>query len=443
LRQDSHKYHCFGVNCSIPRDIFLNFDGFDPHLTIEEDMEFGARLFDGGVNLVRESRAIVHHHDTKSLHSYLTQCWNASGHVHLYRALSKQQRNAQTEGLAAVRRRRSLRKAKAWVSSTYPDRMYDLANLFRQAAETTNWRFLFQIWMKLSISASYWGGIRSEGFTWGSLRNAVGAPLPVFSLHSICAPRERKERRYYLSPRRFQSFLKMFRALDYRSVTPEQGLFGQVSDKRFVLTFDDGYDDFYTEVFPHVSTFDLRPIVFLVVDQIGKSNAWDARLNYKSPRKLLSVQQVREMQRHGILFGSHTLTHPWLPSLSHSELCREVQESKSRLEGLLGSEVTYFAYPYGGLDVRVRAAIGQAGYKFGFSVEHGSNLWQDPLALRRMELSERDTYFSILLKLATDRSLENDILLPLAARLRRASKHLPPDFVRETRRIMQNLFQSL
>ena len=433
LRSDAHRYRSFGVNCSIRRDTFLKFGGFDPRLMVDEDMELGSRLYDRGICFVLEPGALVNHRDTKELQDYWVRCWQATGHNHLYRILVKQQRNAQTKGLDRVGRRRSLSKAKAWVACNYPKQISELAKLAQKVAEATQWDGVFRIWMKLAMAANYWDGIRSEGFTWKSLQDIVGSPLPVFAFHSICVPRERRERPYYLSPRRFQRFLKVLRALSYTSVTPEEGLSAQVPHSRCVLTFDDGYDDFYAEVFPHVSTFRLKPLVFLVVDQIGKTNSWDAHLKYRFPRKLLSIEQIREMHRHGVLFGSHTLSHPSLPSLSEAALRREVRESKARLEDLLGSEVTNFAYPYGDLDLRVRTAVGEAGYKLAFSIEPGSNLWHDPLALRRIELSDRDTYLGTLLKLTTDRSLES--LFSANAAIRRIVAHLPPQLAEAMRNV--------
>jgi peptidoglycan/xylan/chitin deacetylase (PgdA/CDA1 family)/glycosyltransferase involved in cell wall biosynthesis len=440
VSRDSHLYRYFGLNSSIKRDMFLKSGGFDPQLMVDEEMEFGSRLFDHDDSLLVETNSVVKHRDTKQLHDYWTRCWQASGHNHLYRVLTKQQRNAQTKGMAAPGRRTSLRKAKAWVSFNFHEQIEQMANVVRQTAEATESDSLFHLWLNLSMSAKYWGGMRSAGFTWKSLRDVAGSPLPVFSFHSICAPRERKERRYYLSPDRFRGFIKILKTLGYSSVRPEQGLFAQVPHRRVVLTFDDGYDDFYHAVFPYVSTFPLKPVVFVVVDQIGKWNVWDAKLKYKFPRRLLTIEQVREMQKHGVLFGSHTLTHPFLPALPDLELRREVQDSKARLEDLLGSEVAYFAYPYGGIDLRVRAAVGEAGYRLAFSVEHGSNLWQDPLALRRIELSDRDSYASMLLKLLTDRSIEHDILLPLAAAMRRGARHLPPQFDRLLKSIQTHGF---
>jgi len=63
----------------------------------------------------------------------------------------------------------------------------------------------------------------------------------------------------------------------------------------------------------------------------------------------LTVQQMAEMKRDGMIVGSHTETHPVLSKLSPAQQEMEIKNSFSWLEGALGSlgEKT-FCYPYGG-----------------------------------------------------------------------------------------------
>ena len=150
-------------------------------------------------------------------------------------------------------------------------------------------------------------------------------------------------------------------------------------ERSVCLTFDDGYRDFYTGVFQPVKVSVSRAIVFVVLDRLGEKNTWDRTVPGMKSRQLLSVSQIREMHRHGIHFGSHTLTHPCLLKLSDPELQRQIGVSKARLEELLGSEVTCFAYPFGDVDKRVRAAVAEAGYKLAMTMHSGMNGWSDPL----------------------------------------------------------------
>ena len=62
---------------------------------------------------------------------------------------------------------------------------------------------------------------------------------------------------------------------------------------------------------------------------------------------MLSWAEIREMQRWGIEFGAHTLTHPDLTRLPPERAEREVRQSQEILEDALGVAVPCFAYPFG------------------------------------------------------------------------------------------------
>lgn len=64
-------------------------------------------------------------------------------------------------------------------------------------------------------------------------------------------------------------------------------------------------------------------------------------------RPMLSWEEVREMSKHGISFGSHTMSHPVLSTISTSEVRKEIVESKKVIEDQIQKPVTTFAYPYG------------------------------------------------------------------------------------------------
>jgi peptidoglycan/xylan/chitin deacetylase (PgdA/CDA1 family) len=192
-----------------------------------------------------------------------------------------------------------------------------------------------------------------------------------------------------------------------------------------VLTFD-GYEDFYFEAFPHIRPFGLKPVVFLPVGRLGDWSSWDEQTGSLA-RKWLSVGQVRELHQQGVQFGSCGLTHAWMPGLPDEDLRHEVVESKARLEDLLGSEVTCFAYPGGGVDQRVRAAVARAGYQFGFSTRAGLNFWEDRLALKRILVNEGDTAIDLLVKLATGRSIADHLPAPLRRILRVGESNEPVD----------------
>jgi peptidoglycan/xylan/chitin deacetylase (PgdA/CDA1 family) len=72
----------------------------------------------------------------------------------------------------------------------------------------------------------------------------------------------------------------------------------------------------------------------------------------------------------GMSIGSHTLSHPVLGTLSAEEQRRELAESRSGLQELIGKEVDTVAYPYGkpaDLNRDTARLAAEAGYDAGFT----------------------------------------------------------------------------
>jgi peptidoglycan/xylan/chitin deacetylase (PgdA/CDA1 family) len=93
--------------------------------------------------------------------------------------------------------------------------------------------------------------------------------------------------------------------------------------------------------------------------------------------KVMTWPQVQEMARAGMEFGSHTVSHPILSTLTDHDLLRmELEDSKAKIEQETGQPVVAVAYPVGGrsaLNADVLAATQQAGYQIAFTYQPGSN----------------------------------------------------------------------
>jgi peptidoglycan/xylan/chitin deacetylase (PgdA/CDA1 family) len=101
------------------------------------------------------------------------------------------------------------------------------------------------------------------------------------------------------------------------------------------------------------------------------------------------------MESTGIEIGSHTVTHPVLTRVAADRLRHELEQSRSRLEDMLGHPVTMFCYPNGAYDRTVRNAVARAGYRLAVTSDDGLNdATIDPLAIRRIQNEEQNlTHF--------------------------------------------------
>ena len=89
-----------------------------------------------------------------------------------------------------------------------------------------------------------------------------------------------------------------------------------------------------------------------------------------SKNKMMSWDDVRQLDSAGFTIGSHTHTHPMLASLQNeSEITAELQLSASIINQELSKKPLTISYPIGSFDDRVMRLSEEAGYKYGLAVE--------------------------------------------------------------------------
>lgn len=191
-----------------------------------------------------------------------------------------------------------------------------------------------------------------------------------------------------------ESFRRQMRSLFDRgiAVVPleklARGDSGEIEGPAVALTFDDGYEDFHQEAFPVLSEYRFPATVFLVSGYCGRTNDWPGQPASVGGRSLLSWSKIAELQRAGIRFGAHTVTHPRLPALSWLEASQEVLDSKKQIEDHIGESVSSFAYPYGAESAPLRELVAQ-----NFAVGCSTRLGQLRPGSPRESLERIDTYY--------------------------------------------------
>jgi peptidoglycan/xylan/chitin deacetylase (PgdA/CDA1 family) len=84
----------------------------------------------------------------------------------------------------------------------------------------------------------------------------------------------------------------------------------------------------------------------------------------------LTWDDVSRLDPALVTIGSHTLTHPILPSVDDEALEREIADSRRVLEARLGRTVDLFCYPNGSMDERVREVVSRS-YRAAVTTENG------------------------------------------------------------------------
>jgi peptidoglycan/xylan/chitin deacetylase (PgdA/CDA1 family) len=103
----------------------------------------------------------------------------------------------------------------------------------------------------------------------------------------------------------------------------------------------------------------------------------------------MTWEEIAEMDRAGVAFGSHTHTHQALPAVGAGVARREVRDSQAALERRLGKRCDLFAYPHGRWSPEARQMLEEEGFRLAFTTER--NAWTadcDPLLIPRANICE-------------------------------------------------------
>ncbi len=172
------------------------------------------------------------------------------------------------------------------------------------------------------------------------LGNARRPAVPVLMYHSISDEQENGHPYYWINTGTmiFAEHMRFLSAHGYRTIGLHELASVEPDGKSVVITFDDGFGDFYHKALPVLNEHYFSATVFLATAYIG------GELFKGKP--CLNWDQIRELGDAGITFGSHTHTHPRLWTLSRQEIVEELRRSKLILEDKLGSAVNDFSCPY-------------------------------------------------------------------------------------------------
>jgi peptidoglycan/xylan/chitin deacetylase (PgdA/CDA1 family) len=140
--------------------------------------------------------------------------------------------------------------------------------------------------------------------------------------------------------------------------------------KSVAITMDDGYKDNFEQAFPILKKYGAVATIFLVSNTVDTAGH-------------LSWDECRVMHREKVGYGSHTVHHYELPSLTESEMDYELRESKRVIESRVFDVVTSVAYPSGKYNQTVASRAELAGYlagwkKGGGPVQPGTNMFLLP-----------------------------------------------------------------
>lgn len=255
--------------------------------------------------------------------------------------------------------------------------------------------------------------IFSIRFTWW--RKSISYDHPrVLMYHMIShhLPKNKsKFNRLRVKPEEFEKQLIWLKKNGFTSFTlNELSKLEKIPSKSVVITFDDGYEDNFTNAFRLLKKYNMKATIFIVLNRFNANWATDKDLNQSSyelnNEKMLSDEQVKTMLQSGLIeIGSHTLNHVNLRALSTAIKQKEISFSKLEIERKFGIVCNTFAYPFGFYDEQSTQIVKSSNYTSATTTinsvydKNKFNKFEIP----RIMISGRQGMFAFILKMKNGR----------------------------------------
>jgi glycosyltransferase involved in cell wall biosynthesis len=397
---DPNWSDCYSGNLSVRTDLLRAVGGFAPDMSLLEDLELCYRLALAGAKFVYLAEAAATHYEHRS----------------------SRELAGRLERLGA-----------AWITlyERHPGTLPDLLGTFHQARRREVYLrgLLLRFDLPISVLDKFgylfptesarrsWYSFLRRYCSWRGIRRAVPRALwsrltgrAAILLYHAFAERGERASRFVITARRFARQIRVLRRLGYSILSLREYIdllrTHQLPPRRtVVVTIDDGYADTRDVALPILRDLGVPATLFIVSGKMGATNDWTADGPLKG-RKLLSARVVKQLADEGIAIGSHTRTHPSLPSLSPADARDEIVSSRDDLQTILGKNVDVLAYPYGDWNDAIAQLAAESGSLAGCTADGGLNQPDTlPHALRRIEVHGTDGFVRFLLKLTIGNAL--------------------------------------
>ena len=235
-------------------------------------------------------------------------------------------------------------------------------------------------------------GMAYQGKIKNDFENYKMHAIPALMYHSISEQSPGWPADLCVKPAVFEEHLQFLKERGYNVVTARQAMIllksGQNVMNTVILTFDDGYEDNYTQAFPLLKKYGFRGNFFVIGKNVGKT------FNQNGIIKYMSFAQMKEMHQQGMEIGSHTMSHDPLAVIKPNFLPWEIYQPLNLFHEQMGFWISGIAFPNGSYNEAVVAEIRKyVKYEYGFSGVPGCNtlkiVREKPFEFRRAGVYDR------------------------------------------------------
>lgn len=200
---------------------------------------------------------------------------------------------------------------------------------------------------------------------------AVLLQLPaILMFHQVDRrpPADRLGRALTIEPEQLRDELEYIERRHLRAVSVDDFLEAarkhEPTDDMVLLTFDDGYEDQYTQAFPILLEYGAHATFFITTGNVGKLNH-------------LTWPQIRTMQRSGMSIGGHNVDHVDLSALRPEQQRREIEGCLEALRVHAGIAADTYAYPGGTFNRATERILEGEPVELAFTTDPSHELGDD------------------------------------------------------------------
>jgi len=201
--------------------------------------------------------------------------------------------------------------------------------------------------------------------------------------------------RLWLSTDSFQKQIEYMTGNNFQLLTMDDAILYMKRKKRvdngrpISITFDNGYQEFYENVFPIITQKQYPATILISPSKVGRSTTMGTtKVDY------MSWGTLKELRRNGIIIGAYE-DAAWNINDIPGDVVREhIVEYKKIIEDRLGEEVRYFGVKEGVPGPAIRDLLVTEGYD-AFLTECPTHRKPDLYAIGRIQVDDDD--FNIFL----------------------------------------------
>ncbi len=160
----------------------------------------------------------------------------------------------------------------------------------------------------------------------------------------------------------FKKQLKIIKENNIKFINPknfEKELIENKSQRKILLTIDDGFLSFYNNAWPILKKNKIPFILFVSTREVGSFNYmnWD---------------QLKEISKEDFVeIGNHSHTHEYLVDKSNEIIKTDIEKSIKIFNDKLGQNSKFFSYPFGEYSISFKNIIKSLGFKYAFGQHSG------------------------------------------------------------------------